>query len=413
MDNDSEAEDGANAPGDDQRVINEAEGIANYAALARGTTDLNMESDDLHVGKGSRPSGSDQERTLINRSNEALREIISEQRVFTRRNLATASYLPSLRLAQVHTTQGSLFNTVGRTVAGTTWLLPEECLFLLETGRLTVDLAAVSSLEASSTTAKSLAPTVSMQQAYGLMVDPDSATSELQVRSSTPALTFSQYQVYSHLKRLGFAVFRSDADSLYPKKLNRSPKHRAQSKNVGWWRSLTDWLSTIATCVWIKTKSYLQAFFLSPSSFRLSFYSSCVGWRLLSTSLAIGRASMPEKVIHPLPCHFLVYRASQGFRKSAPGQPDFVVHVRTSFDPHILRLLSQHLPSSSVPPTFPPASAPVLRHPRVVLAVVSSGNVSFFSLDGGDVVTSRLAKGGKKGKKSQLKQEIILLGQLM
>ncbi|XP_061906294.1 tRNA-splicing endonuclease subunit Sen54 isoform X1 [Entelurus aequoreus] len=121
--------------------------------------------------------------------------LVSEERVERLGNLVRATWIPSERIVELQSPAGKFWQTMGFSVRGKQCLLPEEALYLMECGSVQVfhqDLP------------------LSIQDGYERFLSPDT-------------VNLQQYQVFGHLKRLGFVVHRFDASSepsSYARQLN-------------------------------------------------------------------------------------------------------------------------------------------------------------------------------------------------
>ncbi|XP_021562292.1 tRNA-splicing endonuclease subunit Sen54 [Carlito syrichta] len=115
--------------------------------------------------------------------------------LLARGSLATAEWRPEEGLVELKSPAGKFWQTMGFSEQGRQRLHPEEALYLLECGSIQLfhqDLP------------------LSIQEAYQLLLTEDT-------------VTFLQYQVFSHLKRLGYVVRRFQPSSVlspYERQLN-------------------------------------------------------------------------------------------------------------------------------------------------------------------------------------------------
>uniref|UniRef100_UPI0037E85BE2 tRNA-splicing endonuclease subunit Sen54 n=1 Tax=Semicossyphus pulcher TaxID=241346 RepID=UPI0037E85BE2 len=141
------------------------------------------------------PNDSDEQRQRLEQSMEEHWSLISEERVERLGNLVKAAWIPSKQIVELQSPAGKFWQTMGFSANGKQCLLPEEALYLMECGNLQVfyrDLP------------------LSIQDGY-----------EKFLSSSTVSL--QQYQVFGHLKRLGYVVHRFDPSSepsSYARQLN-------------------------------------------------------------------------------------------------------------------------------------------------------------------------------------------------
>lgn len=141
------------------------------------------------------PNDSEEQRKRLEQSLEEHWSLISEERVERLGNLVKATWVPDEKIVELQSPAGKFWQTMGFSANGKQYLLPEEALYLMECGNLLVfyrDLP------------------LSIQDGY-----------ENFLSSSTVSLL--QYQVFAHLKRLGYVVHRFDPSSepsSYARQLN-------------------------------------------------------------------------------------------------------------------------------------------------------------------------------------------------
>ncbi|KAM6957503.1 tRNA-splicing endonuclease subunit Sen54 [Aplochiton taeniatus] len=120
---------------------------------------------------------------------------MSEERVERLGNLVKAVWIPTDRVVELQSPAGKFWQTMGFSSQGKQCLNPEEALYLMECGNLQIfyrDLP------------------LSIQEAYERFL-------------SSKTVSLQQYQVFGHLKRLGYVVNRFDPSSVssqYERQLN-------------------------------------------------------------------------------------------------------------------------------------------------------------------------------------------------
>ncbi|MBN3304889.1 SEN54 endonuclease, partial [Amia calva] len=145
------------------------------------------------------PNSSHKQKERLERSLEEHWSLISEERVERLGSLVKAEWIPSDNVVELKAPAGKFWQTMGFSDQGKQFLLPEEALYLLECGTVQVfyrDLP------------------LSVQEGYELLLGKDT-------------VNLQQYQVFSHLKRLGYIVNRFDPScvpSLYERQLNLQPQ---------------------------------------------------------------------------------------------------------------------------------------------------------------------------------------------
>ncbi|CAL8311700.1 unnamed protein product [Arctogadus glacialis] len=144
------------------------------------------------------PSGCAQQKQRLQNSLDEHWELVSEERVERLGNLVRGIWNPSDQIVELQSPAGKFWQTMGFSADGKQCLQPEEALYLMECGNLQVfhrDLP------------------LSIQEGYETFL-------------SSSQLSLQQYQVFGHLKRLGYVVSRFHASlvpSLYERQLNLPP----------------------------------------------------------------------------------------------------------------------------------------------------------------------------------------------
>ncbi|XP_032444140.1 tRNA-splicing endonuclease subunit Sen54 isoform X1 [Xiphophorus hellerii] len=131
------------------------------------------------------PDDSEEQKQRLQQRLDEHWSLISEERVERLGNLVKAVWSPSERIVELQTPAGKFWQTMGFSAEGKQFLLPEEALYLMECGNLQVfhqDLP------------------LSIQDGYEAFLSSDS-------------VSLQQYQVFGHLKRLGYVVHRFDPSS--------------------------------------------------------------------------------------------------------------------------------------------------------------------------------------------------------
>ncbi|XP_075759788.1 tRNA-splicing endonuclease subunit Sen54 isoform X2 [Pelodiscus sinensis] len=148
-----------------------------------------------HGQKDFTPDGSQEQAERLRRCREEHWQLLAEERVERLGSLVKAEWKPQEGFVELKSPAGKFWHTMGFTEHGKQCLLPEEALYLLECGSIQLfyrDLP------------------LSIQEAYEILL-------------SQGTVSLLQYQVFSHLKRLGYIVLRfcpSVVPSQYERKLN-------------------------------------------------------------------------------------------------------------------------------------------------------------------------------------------------
>uniref|UniRef100_A0A8C2DSB3 TSEN54 tRNA splicing endonuclease subunit n=1 Tax=Cyprinus carpio TaxID=7962 RepID=A0A8C2DSB3_CYPCA len=151
------------------------------------------------------PSGSEQQMARLQQCLDEHWTLLAEERVERLGNLVKAVWIPDQRLVELQSPAGKFWQTMGFSERGTQYLLPEEALYLMECGNVQVfyrDLP------------------LSIQEGYERFL-------------SRETVTLHQYQVFGHLKRLGYVVNRFDPSSVpsaYESQLNLPASSRDKQR---------------------------------------------------------------------------------------------------------------------------------------------------------------------------------------
>ncbi|XP_042689091.1 tRNA-splicing endonuclease subunit Sen54 isoform X3 [Centrocercus urophasianus] len=126
------------------------------------------------------PDGSDEQAERLRLCLEEQRQQLAEERVERPENLVKAVWKPEHGIVELESPAGKFWHTMGFSERGKQCLLPEEALYLLECGSLQLFNKDVP---------------MSVQEAYEILL-------------SQGAMNLLHYQVFSHLKQLGYVVLR-------------------------------------------------------------------------------------------------------------------------------------------------------------------------------------------------------------
>ncbi|XP_039356923.1 tRNA-splicing endonuclease subunit Sen54 isoform X4 [Mauremys reevesii] len=146
-----------------------------------------------HGQKDFIPDSSEEQAEKLHRCREEHWQLLAEERVERLGSLVKAEWKPREGIVELKSPAGKFWHTMGFTEHGKQCLLPEEALYLLECGSVQLfyrDLP------------------LSIQEAYETLL-------------SQGTVSLLQYQVFSHLKRLGYIVLRF-CPRLQDKKLKAS-----------------------------------------------------------------------------------------------------------------------------------------------------------------------------------------------
>ncbi|KAK2528473.1 Tsen54 [Columba guinea] len=159
-----------------------------------------------HGQKDFIPDGSAEQAEKLRRCREEQWQLLSEEPVEPPRNLVKAEWKPGQGVVELQSPAGKFWHTMGFSERGKQCLLPEEALYLLECGYVQLfyrDLP------------------LSVQEAYEILL-------------SQEAVSLPHYQVFSHLKQLGYIVLRFDPSTVpspYERQLNLESYCKSSGKH--------------------------------------------------------------------------------------------------------------------------------------------------------------------------------------
>ncbi|XP_030590758.1 tRNA-splicing endonuclease subunit Sen54 isoform X1 [Archocentrus centrarchus] len=154
---------------------------------------------------------------------------------YCRGNLVKGDWIPSEQIVELRSPAGKFWQTMGFSANGKQCLLPEEALYLMECGNLQVfyeDLP------------------LSIQDGYEKFL-------------STSTVSLRQYQVFAHLKRLGYVVLRFDASSKpssYARQLNLPQSRDRAERQLKRKRSVSPTPSSSCTATCSRTEAQEESF---------------------------------------------------------------------------------------------------------------------------------------------------------
>ncbi|KAJ3413275.1 tRNA-splicing endonuclease subunit sen54 [Chytridiales sp. JEL 0842] len=333
----------------------------------------------------------------VKRSIEALRVIAKEERKVNTKSITLAIWHPEKNMASILKPRGAIFDTIGFNSSGKngakplTWLYPEEALFLVERGTVILRHKEVDDLineqlsddvemsdgvkggegvsekerKENQSLAESLIGSMSLQQAYTNLIGINKCSLE-------------QYQVYAHLKRVGYIVYRSTIRRELPTKAVKKSSF-VNSLISGVWDAIT--IVALQPFIWIK-------------------WSASQIWRSFCKFVGIKPPPKPillptfAPVSKPLVRHadFDVYKPGTPFKKASRPQPHFHLAVVRSTDPVMDAATISTLISEAPQGT------------EVKVAVVEQGLISFISL-AGEMPLPDLKSSVKKKKRNKKGQK--------
>ncbi|XP_071403589.1 tRNA-splicing endonuclease subunit Sen54 [Centroberyx affinis] len=180
------------------------------------------------------PNDSEEQRRRLEQSLNEHWSLISEERVERLGNLVKAVWIPSEQIVELQSPAGKFWQTMGFSANGKQCLLPEEALYLMECGNLQVfyrDLP------------------LSIQDGYERFLSSDT-------------VTLQQYQVFGHLKRLGYVVNRFDPSSVpssYERQLNLPQSRDRAGRQLKRKRSASPTSTSTSASASASTSSHREA----------------------------------------------------------------------------------------------------------------------------------------------------------
>ncbi|XP_066056753.1 tRNA-splicing endonuclease subunit Sen54 isoform X2 [Chamaea fasciata] len=152
------------------------------------------------------PDGSARQAERLRRCCEEQWRLLSEERPERPGNLVKAEWKPEQGIVELKSPAGKFWHTMGFSERGKQCLLPEEALYLLECGSVQLFYRDVP---------------LSIQEAYETLLCQE-------------AMSLSHYQVFSHLKQLGYIVLRFDPSAVpspYERQLNLESHCKSSGKH--------------------------------------------------------------------------------------------------------------------------------------------------------------------------------------
>ena len=265
------------------------------------------------------------------------------------------------------------------------WLLPEECLWLLERGSLHVRWPAQDGEE------EDEGLPMSLQGAYAALIG----------REEEGGLTLEQFTVYQYLKRSGYNVYRAK-DNLH--NVPRPEEEPTQEKPTP--SSLAElWRWLITPSLADATAQGRLGPLVRPGLYR-SYNDIYRQLALIPFHDPRTQSKIEPPAVQPtgeLTITWHVYKSDQAFKKTAPGPPDFYISVLSARDSVLptdaeLEALLRQTPYHAPKPEDPLSKKLRTGYRNVILAVVDQGVTSFIDLsDAGFGVEKLWARPEKRG----------------
>ncbi|XP_072339140.1 tRNA-splicing endonuclease subunit Sen54 isoform X1 [Scyliorhinus torazame] len=159
-----------------------------------------------HGQKDFIPDHSEEQTERLRVCREEQWQLLSEERVERLGSLVKAEWKPQESIVELKSNAGKFWHTMGHVENGKQLLYPEEALYLLECGSIQIYYRELP---------------LSIQESYEILL-------------SARTIPLEQYQVYSHLKRLGYVIMRFDPStsfSSYERKLHLDSSHSDTKKH--------------------------------------------------------------------------------------------------------------------------------------------------------------------------------------
>ncbi|KAM9177865.1 tRNA-splicing endonuclease subunit Sen54 [Mergus octosetaceus] len=156
--------------------------------------------------KEAAPDGSEEQAERLRLCRDEQWRWLAEERVERLGNLVKAEWKPEKGIVELQSPAGKFWHTMGFSERGKQCLLPEEALYLLECGSVQLFYRNLP---------------LSIQEAYEMLLTQEE-------------MSLSHYQVFSHLKQLGYIVLRfnpSTVPSPYERQLNLESHCKGSGKH--------------------------------------------------------------------------------------------------------------------------------------------------------------------------------------
>ncbi|KAI0344383.1 hypothetical protein BDW22DRAFT_1354394 [Trametopsis cervina] len=332
--------------------------------------------------------GSGLQRHALDRARYAMLDALKATRTTSSKALSHAIWYPNIARAHVTIARGTHFSTMGHSVSRPSApgvekmhkrleLLPEEALYLVERGSLFCWRDAggetVTSIEGEDV----LGVPMTVQQAFAEMI-------------GTEGLTLEKYQVYSYLRRLGYAITRTVPPSdAYPAAAPFPVTAALRQKSL-WntlWGIMTRPFARLAQILFRSFDWWRPTHFNLWLPHTLTYPSIFRSLRFLQSGPSAPLHISPPSPTSPYKIFYNLYRPSTPFKKSAPPAPDFsvvVINARTTPVPSLIELHALFDGLPLLPPPVPrrrtlqPSRPDAPPHPPPSALVPSSPPPSFF-----------------------------------
>ncbi|KAI0087018.1 tRNA-splicing endonuclease subunit sen54 N-term-domain-containing protein [Irpex rosettiformis] len=304
--------------------------------------------------------GSGLQRHVLDRARSAMLDALKATRTSSNKTVSHAVWHSDIARAHVTAARGIHFSTMGHSVSRPNLkeseglqrahkrleLLPEEALYLVERGSLfcwkpaeTIPISSpgLEDIEGSPMT---------VQQAFAEMIGKED-------------LTLERYQVYSYLRRLGYAVTRTVPPSKEYPAAAPFPLRQVQGA-VGIWTRISRllaWPFVRISQLFSRSFDWWRPIYIRRWLLcNLSYVSVFKSLRFLPSGYSVPLHVKPPETPSSYQIFYNLYKPSTPFKKTAPPAPDFsivVINARTTPVPSLSQLneLFDILPE--LPPPVP------------------------------------------------------------
>ncbi|GLB39037.1 putative tRNA-splicing endonuclease subunit sen54 N-term [Lyophyllum shimeji] len=335
--------------------------------------------------------GSGLQLHVLEHARAAMFDTLKATRTISSKAVSHAIWYPSIGRAHVTLAKGIHFSSMGHSAPGPVVdekgvikiqkrleLLPEEAIYLVERGSLFCWKAVDLDLSKAGLEDMPGAP-MTVQQVYAEMIGVED-------------LTLDKLQVYTYLKRLGYAVTRANPPTSYYPTPPPWPTQALADKTSPS-RSIIQrilsifpyWLSRISR-LWTKPFDWWRPLRIS----RWLHHDKNYPWmfrslRFLSAGHKIPiHHPDPEKRLEakkrsPYQIFYNLYKPSTPFKRSAPPLPDFqivVINARTTPMPTLQELTDLFDVLPELPPPLPRRRQPLLTQARTASQAAASAPLS-------------------------------------
>ncbi|KAK9257473.1 tRNA-splicing endonuclease subunit sen54 N-term-domain-containing protein [Lipomyces tetrasporus] len=306
------------------------------------------------------PTGSASDRNNVDESRQAMYTALNGERQHTSKVHISGIWYPHLRKAKVLVARGPHFKSIGKAdSSGTIWLLPEEVIYLVERGSMSL-YNARGDLK------------ISLQACYAACLG--------------ACQGHERYLVYAYLKRLGFIVQRATS---FDESGEEQVVQKPDSCRIGrLWKFLLQKFDSFCTGLRRAIAKQIPSFgpIICGGVWR-SYDSIYRELQIIPFYSHRGSHVTPKSTVAPFKVAYNVWKPRPSFKKSNPGEPDFRVVVVNAQKDKMPTLAQAGALLSTLPACHDSTSTSQERlregYKNVIIGVVDYGIISFMTL--GDV----------------------------